>query len=226
VMLPYLRSRGVNRLDGLLSTHGDAQHIGAAPEILGDFAPRLIIDSTLKDRSPLRRAFHAEMAGNQLGKRFVRRGDRFEISPQVRIEVLFPPPGLRRASADDKALVLRLECAGRRILFMSDSGFATEQWLLENETDLRAEILVKGHHAKDLSGTLDFIARVQPDAVVCSALGYGAQPQPLDEWARSVAEKGIAVFRQDECGAVQGEVRDGHVTLRGFVNAQTFPTLR
>jgi ComEC/Rec2-related protein len=226
VMLPYLRSRGVNRLDGLLLTHGDAQHIGAAPEVFADFAPRLIIDSTLKDRSPVRRAFHAELAENQFGKRFARRGDHFAVSPKTTISVLFPPPALRRTSADDKALVLRVECAGRRVLFMSDSGFATEQWLVENETDLRADVLVKGQHAKDLSGTLDFIARVQPEAVVCSALGYGAEPRALDEWARSVAEKGIAVFRQDDCGAVQGEVRDGQMALRGFTNAQTFRTRR
>ena len=226
VTLPYLRSRGVNRLDGLLLTHGDAQHIGTAPEVLADFAPRLIIDSTLKDRSPVRRAFHVELAESRFGKRFARRGDSFEVSPNATIEVLFPSPALRRASADDKALVLRVECAGRRILFMSDSGFATEQWLVENESDLRADVLIKGQHAKDLSGTLDFIARVNPEAVVCSALSYGTPPQTLDEWARSVAGKGIAVFRQDECGAVQGEVRDGHLTLRGFANAQTFRTRR
>jgi beta-lactamase superfamily II metal-dependent hydrolase len=85
---------------------------------------------------------------------------------------------------------------------------------------------VKGQHAKDLSGTLDFLARVQPEVVVCSALGFGAPSNALDEWARSVAEKGIVVFRQDECGAVQGEIRDGRATLRGFANAQTFRSER
>ena len=48
-------------------------------------------------------------------------------------------------------------CLGRRVLFTSDSGYATEQWLLENEPDLRADILVKGQHGKDLSGTPGFL---------------------------------------------------------------------
>jgi beta-lactamase superfamily II metal-dependent hydrolase len=105
---------------------------------------------------------------------------------------------------------------------MSDSGFTTEQWLLENEPDLRSDIVIKGQHAKDLSGTLDFLARVQPQAVICTALGYGESPAKLDPWRHEVEQRGVAVFRQDHCGAVQIEIRDHAFELRGFVNGQTF----
>ena len=221
-ILPYLRSRGVNRLDGLLLTHGDAQHISAAVEVFGDFSPRLVVDSPLKDRSPARHALFDGLTANRFGKRISRRGDKIQIAPGAVLKVLFPPPGLVRSTADDKALVVRLECAGRRVLFMSDSGFATEQWLVQNEPDLRADVIVKGHHAKDFSGTAEFIARVQPSAIVCSALGFGAEPDALDRWTKTVTAKGIAVFRQDECGAAVAEIRDGEITIRGFANGQIF----
>ena len=223
-ILPYLRSRGVNRLDGLLLTHGDARHIGAALETLNDFAPRVIADSPLKDRSAARRGLCAELAAMDLGKRICRRGDVLSISPDAKLRVLFPPPGLVRSAADDKGLVVRLECSGRRVLFMSDSGFATEQWLVQNEPDLRADLVVKGQHSKDFSGTLEFLARVQPAAVICSAPGFGAPAHVLDEWAQRVIAQGIAVFRQDECGAAQVEMRDGEINIRGFGNARTFST--
>lgn len=222
ILLPYLRSRGVNRLDGLLLTHGDAQHIGAAGEVCHDFAPRLIVDSALKDRSSVRNDFAAELAAKQLGKRIARRGDTLQVAPGADLRVLFPPPGLVRTAADDKALVLRLACGGRRVLFMSDSGFSTEQWLIQNEPDLRADVIVKGQHAKDFSGTMDFISRVNPGAIVCSSTGFGGSPTALDPWENQVAAKGIAVFRQDHCGAAQAEIRDGEITIRGFVNGQVF----
>ena len=221
-ILPYLRSRGVNRLDGLLLSHGDADHIGSSVEVLGDFSPRIVIDSPLKDRSGARRALLAEMQARQLGKRIARSGDAFPIAPEAKLRVLFPPPGLVRSQADDKALVVRLECAGRRVLFMSDSGFATEQWLLQNQPDLRADVVVKGQHAKDFSGTAEFLARVQPAAIICSGLGFGAQPDALDAWTQRVSAQGITLFRQDECGAVVAEIRDGEITLRGFANGQIF----
>jgi competence protein ComEC len=49
----YLHSRGVNGLEGILLTHGDAQHIGPAAEVVNDFSPREIYDNPLSVRSVL-----------------------------------------------------------------------------------------------------------------------------------------------------------------------------
>ena len=93
---------------------------------------------------------------------------------------------------------------------------------MQNEPDLLADVIVKGQHAKDFSGTAEFISRVQPSLIVCSSLGFGATPDALDAWTKSMTAKGIAVFRQDECGAVVAEIRDGEITVRGFANGQIF----
>jgi competence protein ComEC len=219
-VLPYLRSRGVNQLDALLVTHGDTQHMGGALGALDDFQPRQIIDSTLLDRSPTRRALHLELARRNVGKTFARRGDSFVISPEATLQVLYPPAGQQRSAADDKALVLRLESSGIRVLFMSDSGFSTEQWLLNNESDMRADLLVKGQHAKDLSGTPDFIAHVQPQVIISAGVTFGADS--LDQWAQDVGARGITLFRQDRAGAVQITIRDGAFAVEGFLDHQTF----
>jgi ComEC/Rec2-related protein len=52
VTLPYLRSRGVNRLDGLFLTHGDAQHLGSAASLLADLRPRQVFDTPVKTARP------------------------------------------------------------------------------------------------------------------------------------------------------------------------------
>ena len=221
-VLPYLRTRGVDWLDGLLLTHGDAQHIGGASAALHDFHPRTIADTALRDRSPTRRRLHGELARSGAGRALLWRGDFLHPSPTATLRVLYPPAGRIRPLADDKALVVQLTSGGVRVLFMSDSGFATEQWLLENEPDLRGDIVVKGHHSKDTPGGSDFLARVHPQAVVCSAPGFGAAPSALDAWQRAMTARGIAVFRQDRCGAVHAELRDGTFELRGFADGQTF----
>ncbi len=221
-VLPYLRSRGVNRLDGLLLTHGDVRHIGGALTAIPDFRPGLIADSVLRDRSPTRRLLHASLAQRGRGKALYERGDFIRLGPQVSLRVLHPSGGMKRSTADDMALVVQLEANGTRVLFMSDSGLVTEQWLIENEPDLRSDLLIKGQHARDFSGTPNFLARVQPQAVICSALGYGEAPAQLDPWERDLAAQGVAVFRQDRTGAVQVEIREGGFEVRGFVTGQTF----
>ena len=190
--------------------------------MLDDFAPRRIFDSPLKDRSSTRRNFHSTLAARGLGESFCQRGDVFHLGTNATLRVLHPPAGLQRTTADDKAIVLMLESHGARALFTSDSGLMTEQWLLANEPDLRADVLVKGWHVKDLSGTPDFLTRVAPQIVVCSALEFSEPKQKLDPWSRDTAARGIHVFRQDQCGAVTVRIFPDRFEVRGFANGQTF----
>lgn len=219
--LPYLRSRGIDALDVLVLTHGDAQHIGAALAVVDDLSPHVILDTPLKDRSSSRRKLHAGLAERKRGKAFAERGECWDLGGAT-VTVLFPLAGIHRSLADDKALVLRLECNGIRVLFMSDSGFATENWLLEYEPDLVADIIVKGHHSKDFSGTPEFIARVNPQAIIVGEPKYGSAPDALDAWANELAAQGIAVFQQSRGGAVSGSIRSNAFELKGYLDHQTF----
>jgi len=189
--------------------------------VFDDFHPRLLADSTLKSLGK-RLLLHREFNTRGIPKGLYERGDFIHFGSKAKMRVLYPPAGLKRSMADDMVLVLQLDVAGRRALFMSDSGFSTERWLLENEPDLRSDILVKGHHSKDVSGIPDFLARVQPQVVICGALNYGDSPAKLDRWVSDVASRGITVFRQDRAGAVQVEIRDDEIDLRSYLGGQTF----
>ena len=221
-VLPYLRSRGINWLDGLLFTHGSARHIGAAINAIGDFQPPLLAESTLSDRSPTRRKLHQWLVQQGRGKGFYQRGDIIRLGDDIQMRVLYPPAGLKRNAAGDMALVLQLQAGQTRALLMSASGFFTEEWLLENEPDLRSDILIKGQHSKDLSGTPNFLARVAPKMIVCGALGYGQPVSTLDAWAADATAQGITVFRQDKVGAVHIDIRDGSYEARAYLGGQTF----
>ncbi|HSI12205.1 MAG TPA: ComEC/Rec2 family competence protein [Chthoniobacter sp.] len=221
-VLPYLRSRGVNRLDGLLLTHGNVKHMGAATVAIGDFRPALLAESILSDKSATRRKLHNWLAGQNRGKGLYMRNDFIQLGRGASLRVLYPPAGIKRTAAADMALVLQLQCGRTRALFMSASGFSTEQWLIENEPDLRSDILIKGQNAKDLSGTPDFLAHVAPKIVVCSPLGYGEPVSKLDAWEAEAAAQGITVFRQDKTGAVHIDIRDDGYEARAFLGGKTF----
>lgn len=221
-VLPYLRSRGVNRLDGLLITHGSARHMAGATTAIEDFRPFLLADSPLADRSPTRQHLHTWLEQRRLGKGLYMRDDVIQLGNAVSLRVLYPPTGIKRSAAADKALVLQLQAGRTRALLMSASGFSTEQWLLENEPDLHSDILIKGQHTKDFSGTSNFLTHVAPQVVVCGQLGYGKPLEELDTWSTATAAQGITVFRQDKTGAVHIDIRDDSYEVRGFVDGQTF----
>lgn len=227
ILRPFLRSRGVNRLDGLALTHGDVGHIGAATAVLNELRPREIVDTPLLDRSLNRRNLHRELFTRRIGKSLCARGDTLFFSENVRARVLYPPAGHAVRVSDDRALVLQLEIATAgervRVLLMADSGFATEQWLLAHEGDLRSDILVKGQHASDFSGTSAFLAAVGPRVVVCSAADFPAAQRVDESWAGAVAASGTSLFRQDQTGAVEIAIeRDAAWEARAFLGGQVF----
>ena len=222
-LLPYLRSRGVNRLNGLMLTHGDSAHIGAAPAVFKDFRPHWVADTTLQDRSPSRREIHSDLATEGFGRRYFERDDEIALGADAKLSVLYPPHGIVRSVSDDKALVCRIDVAGVRVLFVSDAGFFTEHWLVENEPDLRADVLVKGWHSKDFSGTPDFLTRVQPQVIISSATPFGSPVENAEEWERTASGSGAALFRQEKSGAVRIEIRKNReLVVRPFIGDQIF----
>jgi beta-lactamase superfamily II metal-dependent hydrolase len=223
VLRQYLRSRGVNRLDGLALTHGDAGHIGGASGVLLDFRPRQLIDTTARDRSPIHRKLIAMLASGKSARRLCKAGDEFNLSRDVRARILFPPLGLEGDSADDQALVIQLIVSGKpRALFMSDSGVATEEFLLQNYPDLRSDILIKGQHHSGVSGSDAFLDRVQPQAIIATSRDFPENERIKQEWAEGVCSRGIKLFRQDETGAVQIRIFRDQWEAKTYVTSETF----
>jgi len=223
ILRPFLRSRGRGEPDGLLISHGDARHIGGASEWLGT----RVWDTTLDDRSSTRERFHRELEMRGLPLSVVHAGDRLEWAPDVALKILHPPPDLKRDVADDKVIVARLDAAAARVLFLSDAGFATQEWLLKNSAaDLPSDILVAGRHRSGLPMDRAFIEAVNPSVLIVTVSHFPAN-EPLDEqWARMVREMGIRIFRQDETGAVTVEISPDHFRVVGFVDGREFVSAR
>src|SRR2546428_2561015 len=55
VLRPYLHGAGINRITGLLLTHGDSLHLGGTENLLRDFVPHVLIDNSATDRSTVHR---------------------------------------------------------------------------------------------------------------------------------------------------------------------------
>ena len=224
---PYLRSRGVNRLDGLALTHGDASHVGGAAGVLLDFHPRQFFDTMARSRSSIHRRLLELSATGQHAPTPCQAGNEFNLSREVKARILFPPAGLETESADDQALVFQLILSGKPCaLFMSDSGIATENLLLQSYPDLRCDILVKGQHHSGNSGSDAFLDRVQPQAIIATARDFPESQRMKPEWAERTQARGTKLFRQDETGAVRVRIFDDYWEARSYSTSEIFRRTR
>ncbi len=217
VIIPFVRSSGKELPDAVLVTHGDAGHCGGLdnPRIAGT----RIIDSMIDDRSPNRGRLHTALAAAGRPKCLIRTGDIFRLGTNVTLTVLYPPPGIDRPNADDKAVVVRLDCDGSRVLFLSDAGDFTERWLLDHlQNEIRADVIVKGWPRSGPSGGMDFLRATGARTVVATAALFPESEMPPSDWQEALAAEGIRLIRQDRTGAVTIRLARGRREVFGFLN--------
>lgn len=216
IVQPALRVYGIGALEGLVLSHGDVNHVGGGRVLLEDMPVRRVVLPVLADRSQARRQVedwlwnHPQIATQRVGA-----GWQWELEGGCRLEVLYPPPDLRAALADDKGLVVRWSCPGGSLLYTADAGFPTERWLLQNCADrLASDIWVRGQHARETTGMEDFVRAVSPRVIVAGdAGGILRRPSPV---ASGGAFSQALVFSQAQTGAVEGFWTGGGCWVRGF----------
>lgn len=212
-VLPLLRSRGVNRLDALVLTHGDEGHIGAAPTLLNQFRPALLLESTAENRSPA----HPEIlaAATRLGTARVEldRGQVLRVGAESLVSVFHPSSLAPGRLADDRALVLKVSHAGRTLLFTSDSGFDTEKRLLESGANLRAEVWIRGQHAETPSALPAFVDAIGPRAVVSTHADFPEGERIPTALREHLRRRGVPLLELDRAGSVALEVSGEAIRL-------------
>src|SRR5438876_3217803 len=223
VVREYLHAAGVNRLDGLLLTHGDSLHIGGATELLHDFPGVRLIDNPAPDRSAVHQRLQRLFQQREIKPNNLVAGDSFRLSGEVTGHVLFPPRVVSASIADDQTYVVQLFIPpSTSILFMSDSELETERALLAYGLDLHSDIVVKGQHHSGQSGTDAFLDAVRPRLIIASSRDFPEYERISDDWAERVRARGIRLFRQDETGAVTLRFDREGWEARSYLTGETF----
>jgi len=198
-LLPLMQARGEPRVDLLVLSHADADHVGGAQSII-DRMPVLGLHTSLAAGNPLR--------ANPLPHRTCEAGQGWEWDG-VRFAMLHPFAGDYRPGAKTNALscVLRVVGAdGASALLTGDVEAPGEARLVARARDepaasLHSDVLVVPHHGSRTSSTDAFLEAVHP-AVAVIQVGYRSRyGHPAPEVVERYAAHGIAVVRSDFCGA-------------------------
>lgn len=224
VVLPYLKQDGQNRIDRLWLTHGDVAHIGGAADWLRVSRPPAVYRPPWSSRSPSLRQMQNDSAAHGIMLSKAKANDTFHLGPNMHWKCLYPPENEAFAPslADDRGLVLLLQAPPWRVLLLSDAGFHTEQWLIQNHPNLDADVVIKDHHRSDWSGSASFLAFLEPRIVIWDSDStgmYPASPEPP-------LSKAPVFLDQAQTGAVRLQFRQDCLTAQGFCDPQEEVTLK
>ncbi|HUI08086.1 MAG TPA: DNA internalization-related competence protein ComEC/Rec2 [Verrucomicrobiae bacterium] len=202
VIVPFLRAQGVDRLAAMVLTRGDKAHAAGLAVVAHEVPTRVAIYNGLHSHSKYYGQWLGAMKARGVSLRVVKAGNELQFGRGVHVRVLNPPPGPASNRSDDNAVVLAIEFGPTRVLYMSDVGETVEKRLVKDFPDLRAQVIVKGQHGRETSCTGEFLDAVRPEAVVQVVGLRPSNRYPEPALRDRVAQRGIALYRTDDTGAV------------------------
>ncbi len=207
VILPYLRARGVRRLDGVVVTHQDKDHSGGAESLLEAMPADWLMSSL---------AFEHELSALPLTALPCEDGQRWSWDG-VEFLVLHPPAAqfdTPSRKSNDMSCVLKLSTRHGGVLLTSDIEALTEAaLLLRHRPELKSEVLIVPHHGSRTSSTPEFIAAVGAARVIYP-VGYRnrfAHPRP--EVVARYQASGADQHRTDAEGALTLQLASSGMNL-------------
>jgi competence protein ComEC len=221
IVVPLLRARGETRIDRLVLSHRDIDHVGGA-ESLRAALPIGSWHTSLAATHPLRLAAAAAHEPCEAGQSWEWDGVRFEF--------MHPPAddAAPEAKSNARSCVLRVaDAAGRSVLLAGDIEAAQEAALVARlGSRLRSDVLLVPHHGSRTSSTEGFLDAVQPRVAVVQA-GYRSRyGHPAPEVLARYQARGIMLVRSDRCGAwtwLDGSAQCARETRRRYWHWQDQP---
>ncbi|RJF73141.1 DNA internalization-related competence protein ComEC/Rec2 [Deinococcus cavernae] len=195
-VIPTLRSLGVRKIDVLVATHADTDHIEGLTGVLNSLRVGEVWIGQPKRGDPvLNRVLQAAQA-QRVPVRQVSRGDRFSVDG-VTFTVLWPQRNMFSTADNDNSIVLTLESGAWRTALLGDLPDPAENFLGLGNLDL----LKAAHHGSRYSTSAEFLRQTTPRNAIIS-VGRNTYGHPHPDVLKRLREAGVNVWRTDEQGTI------------------------
>nr|VFK51656.1 MAG: competence protein ComEC [Candidatus Kentron sp. TUN]VFK53631.1 MAG: competence protein ComEC [Candidatus Kentron sp. TUN] len=194
IVIPFLRSQGIRRVDRVITSHSDRDHIGGLKSLLTEFPVGILMTnglSSIEESIPMERH---DTAPCRDGTQWNWDGVDFRI---------LHPAGNGESFDNDDSCVLGISSAGGAILLTGDVEYAAERRLIREHADeIDADILVVPHHGSRTSSSEAFVEAVKPRYALFS-VGYRNRFRlPSDTIVTRYQRNGAHVLSSDRHGAI------------------------
>ena len=196
-LIPYLKSRGVDKIDQLILTNTDKEHVGDLLEVTKAFhvGEILVSKGSLKQKEIV-----AELQATQTKVRSVTTGENLPIFGS-QLEVLSP-----RKMGDggyEDSLVLYGKLLDKYFLFTGNLEEKGEKDLIKRYPDLEVDVLKAGQHGSKHSSSSAFLEQLKPEITLISVGKNNRSKLPHQETLTRLEGINSKVYRTDQHGAIR-----------------------
>lgn len=204
-LIPYLKSRGIQKLDFLLFTHGDFDHMGEAFYLVNHF--------------PIEKVIFNPDGYNELEQELIKILDekRIEYCQNIKElnlkghKIYFLNHKLYD-NENDNSNVLYFDYNGVKMLFMGDAGIEVEEDILKKYDLTDIDILKVGHHGSKTSSSEEFISSIHPKYSIISVGKNNWYGHPHDKVLENLSNS--MIYRTDLNGSMMFKIKHKKLEMK------------
>ena len=212
---PFLDCSGINKIDAIIISHNDIDHINGIPEIAeycnvsGVYANDAFFSKA--DEWGTAKFLNKSLIEKGLKIHPLKKG--LNLSSTARIKILWPSEQVCRdqtLSDNDKSVVSLIEFAGKKILLCSDVEKFAQRELLRINPNLKADVVVVPHHGSVNTLDPDFLKSLEADILI-----YSCGRRQYERQQTIKPRNGIKLFYTPKDGALTAYInRDGLIKVK------------
>ena len=184
--LVFLKSIGITKIDYLILTHGDEDHLGEADNVINEFKVKNVIVNQDKLN-------HNELKIDNLIK-----VEQKIVGTKTKIKSL---NNKERDNENDNSLVLLIEIYNYQMLFMGDASKKVEEHIIK-ENNLSIDLLKIGHHGSKTSSSERFLKEIKPITGIISSGRNNRYNHPSSEVITILDNLNIEYYNTQDTGTI------------------------
>ena len=206
-VVDFLRSRGVEALDGIVVSNPDADHIGGFLDVLDAFAVSTVYVSGDPKGTATYNSFLRGVREEGSVVEESRDGDVYDWGG-TKADVISPPLGELFSETNDNSVGILLTFGTARVLLAGDAEKKAEEYMSGEGHTGPLTVLKVTHHGSNTSSTPLFLSRFKPKIAVIQVGEDNSYGHPTPQTLRRLQTVGAKVFRNDEHGDVIVTITD------------------
>ncbi len=212
--LNYLAARGITRLDALVLTHPDADHVGDASVITKGIHVREIVTTPISAQADL---IQQAQAAGKTGMHLVMAGNQLRYGP-LKLKVVAPNV-THTEDTNPNSVVLYGTIGDSKWLFTGDADQSVEETQLLPQ-QLQVDFLKVGHHGSKTASAPAFINQIHPKVGFISAGVANRYGHPNQETLATFAKAGIPLLMTNKSGMLWVDATQKTHQLHTFLGIQ------
>ena len=207
VLLPYLLDRGYTKIDLVIISHFDSDHVKGLLTIINELKIKKVIIAKQTEKSKNYEELLKIANEKTINISEVKKGDKIDIEKGIYVDILWPKKDQIETNAmNNNSIVMKFVYNNFSMLFTGDIEEIAEKEIVKlykNTKKLKSNVIKIAHHGSKTSSSESFLNEVKPQIALIGVGKNNKFGHPNQKTLDNLKNINCVVYRTDECGEIE-----------------------